>query len=328
MNSAVDNNGAENVATVYNRAGRSYSAYADGDPERLFCFEGLHAYADQYVWSVIEAKLMDLRMKGVRSVRILDIGCGPGTWLRRLVTRAKTLGFTSIAARGFDVAEAQVQAARLMAHDISGTADVDLTLDVGDLSDPLPEADASVDITLCLYSVLSHLPVASLSKISEEIARVTRGHFITTVRSIGSMPTIFVDSIEKARHFELDHTRDQCRVELYDGREFTVGFHLFSSVELQKLFENCFAIEDLCGLDLFHSRFTPDTRWNPVSVPIDGSFHDHLARLESAYSRNPVFMERATHLLLVGSRRYFEKSATGDAARIAARKGCDDSSRY
>src|ERR1700692_693868 len=74
------------------------------DPERLFCFEGLHAYADQYVWSVIEAKLMDLRTKGALSVSILDIGCGPGTWLRRLVTRAKTLGFTSIAARGFDVA--------------------------------------------------------------------------------------------------------------------------------------------------------------------------------------------------------------------------------
>ena len=102
----VENDGAENVATVYNNAGGSYSAYADGDPERLFCFEGLHAYADQYVWSVIEAKLMDLRMKGALSVSILDIGCGPGTWLRRLVTRAKTLGFTSIAARGFDVAEA------------------------------------------------------------------------------------------------------------------------------------------------------------------------------------------------------------------------------
>jgi SAM-dependent methyltransferase len=328
VNSVVGNDRTKNVATVYNRAGDSYSAYADGDPERLFCFEGLHAYADQYVWSVIEAKLMDLRMKGAWSVRILDIGCGPGTWLRRLVTRAKTLGFTSIVARGFDVAEVQVQAARLMAHDISGTADVDLTLDVGDLSDPLPEADASVDITLCLYSVLSHLPVASLSKISEEIGRVTRGHFITTVRSIGSMPTIFVDSIEKARHFELDHTRDQCRVELYDGRQFTVGFHLFSSAELQRLFENCFIIEDLCGLDLFHSRFTPDARWNPASVPIDRSFRDHLVRLESAYSRNSVFMERATHLLLVGSRHYFETSATGNAAtRIAARKGCDDSSR-
>jgi SAM-dependent methyltransferase len=314
---SVEDDETENVAMVYNQAGSSYAAYADGDPDQLFSFEGLHAYADQYVWSVIEAKLMDVRRTGASSVNILDIGCGPGTWLRRLVTRAKALGFTSITARGFDVAESQVQAARLMARDLAWTKGVDLTFDIGDTADPLPEADASVDITLCLYSVLSHLPVASLPKISQEIARVTRGHFITTVRAIGSMPTIFVDSIEKARHFELDHTRDQCRIELYDGRQFTIGFHLFGSEELRKCFDGYFTIEDLCGLDLFHSRFAPDSRWNPASLPINDPFRDHLAQLEHAHARNPVFMERATHLLLVGNRRNFQKSSTGGVASQA-----------
>jgi hypothetical protein len=118
------------------------------------------------------------------------IGCGSGTWLRRLVTRAKALGFIGIAARGFDVAEAQVQAARLMAHDISRTPDVDLTFDIADLSDPLSEA------------------------------------------------------------------------------------------------ATC------------------------------------------AYSRNPPFMERPIDLLLAGSHQYFEKSATGDAAKNAARNSYDDLPRY
>jgi hypothetical protein len=40
---------------------------------------------------------------------ILDAGCGPGTWLRRVVTHAHRLGFSKITARGFDVALAQVQ---------------------------------------------------------------------------------------------------------------------------------------------------------------------------------------------------------------------------
>jgi hypothetical protein len=56
---------------------------------------------------------------------------------------------------------------------------VNLTFDVADLAGELTEADASVDLTLCLYSVLSHLPVASLPKISAEVARVTSGHFIS-----------------------------------------------------------------------------------------------------------------------------------------------------
>jgi hypothetical protein len=53
--------------------------------------------------------------------------------------------------------------------------------------------------------VLSHLPTAILLRVAAEIARVTRGHLIATVRAIGSTPTIFIDSIDKARHFKLDH---------------------------------------------------------------------------------------------------------------------------
>jgi SAM-dependent methyltransferase len=304
---SADDSAGENVATVYNRAGGSYVAYADGDPERLFSFEGPHAYADRCLWSLLETKLTELRARGACALSILDAGCGPGTWLRRLVTRAKALGFTSISARGFDVAEAQIQAARQMARDLAGLRGIDLTFDVADLAEPLPEADRSVDITLCLYSVLSHLPVATLPKVSAEIARVTRGHFITTVRSAGSTPTIFVDSIEKARHFQHDHARDQCKIELYDGRRFTLRFHLFGALELRSCFANHFAIEDLRGLDLFHSRFAPDPRWSPASLPSDRQFRDHLMRLEEAYSRNPGFMERATHLLLVGRRRQPEE---------------------
>lgn len=296
-----------NIATIYNRAGNSYVAYADGDPDRLFSFEGTHAFADRYLWSLLETKLTELRATGASSVSILDAGCGPGTWLRRLVTRAKALGFASVAARGFDVAEAQIKAARVSARDIAALPGVNLIFDVGDLGAPLPEADASIDIALCLYSVLSHLPVADLPKISAEMARVTRGHFITTVRSVGSPPTIFVDSIEKARRFQHDHAQDQSKIELYDGRRFTIRFHLFGALELQNCFANHFAVEDLRGLDLFHSRFAPDPRWNPPALPVDDPSGDYLARLEDAYSKDPAFIERATHLLFVGRRRQAEE---------------------
>ena len=58
----------ENIAAVYNQAGEDYVAYADGDPERLFSFEGLHAYADRRLWSLLETKLSNLRATGASSV--------------------------------------------------------------------------------------------------------------------------------------------------------------------------------------------------------------------------------------------------------------------
>jgi hypothetical protein len=98
----------EDAARVYNQAADAYLGYADGGPKHLFSFEGHHAYADRQVWSVLDTKLRELRAAGTTSVSLLGAGCGPGTWLRRLVTHARRLGFSSIAARGFDVAQAQI----------------------------------------------------------------------------------------------------------------------------------------------------------------------------------------------------------------------------
>jgi SAM-dependent methyltransferase len=300
---ALDSEATDDVADIYNQAGDDYVSYADGDPSQPFAFDGMHAYADRCVWAVLEKKLTDLRASGASSIRLLDAGCGPGTWLRRLVMRAHALGFSCIIARGFDIAQVQIQRARLAARNLSSLPGVNLTFDIADLADRLPEPDTSVDLTLCLYSALSHLPVTSLKDISTEIARVTSGHFITTVRPIGSTPTAFVDSVENVRRLKQDHVRDRCEIDLSDGRHMAFGFHLFTAVELLNYFASGFDIEDLRGLDLFHSRFMPDPRWNPICRPGDSQLADELARLEKAYATSPEFMDRATHLLLVAHSR-------------------------
>src|ERR1700738_5071147 len=255
---AVDNQAIDDVADIYNQAGDDYVAYADGDPSQPFAFDGMHAYADRCVWAALETKLADLRASGASSVSLLDAGCGPGTWLRRLVTRARALGFASITARGFDIAEAQIQRARLLARNLSSLPGVHFTFDVADLTGRLHESAASVDIFLCLYSVLSHLPVARLPDVSAEIARVTSGHFITTVRSDGSVPTAFVDSMENVRELKRDHVRNRCEIDFCDGRRIAFSFHLFTASELRSYFASDFDIEDLRGIDLFLGRFTTD----------------------------------------------------------------------
>jgi SAM-dependent methyltransferase len=298
-----DGAAAVGTARAYNQAAEGYLAYADGDPRDLFSFAGQHAYADRCVWSVLDTKLRELRRAGAKSITLLDAGCGPGTWTRRLVTRARLLGFSRITARGFDIAQVQVRAARRNAHDLKGLPGVDVTFDVADLQDRVPEEDSSVDIAICLYSVLSHLPLSDLPQVAGELARVTKGCFITTVRAIGSTPTVFVDAIETARSFKLDHELDRCNIEFRDGRCLDLRFHLFTADELQHHLASYFEIEDLCGLDLFHGRFSPDPRWNPASSEFDPRLSNLLAELEDRYARNPSMIDHATHLMFVGRRR-------------------------
>jgi SAM-dependent methyltransferase len=278
-------------------------AYADGDPRHPFSFSGEHAYSDQHIWSVLDTKLRELRRTGVTSLNVLDAGCGPGTWLRRVIWRAHLLGFTKIRARGFDVAEEQIRIAREASQDLRALSELTLGYGVADLERPLPEPDGSVDLTLCLYSVLSHLPTTSLPRVAAEFARVTRGRLLTSVRAVGSKPTAFIDSIDSARRFSLDHDTDCCDIEFVNGMRMTVRFHLFIGSELRHIFGSAFEIEDLCGLDIFHSRFNPDPRWNPTSSAPDPRLRNLLEQLEQRYARNSCFIDKATHLLLVARRR-------------------------
>ncbi|HEY0302023.1 MAG TPA: class I SAM-dependent methyltransferase [Rhizomicrobium sp.] len=290
------------VAAAYNQAGDKYLAYADGDPRRLYAFDGQYAYGDRMIWETLFAKLCAIRAGGARSIRILDLGCGPGTWLRRVVTRARAIGFDSVAARGFDIAGDQVKRARALSTDLAGLPGVTLSFEVGDIFAPLAEADASVDLTLCLCGVLNHLPAADLPPVFAEIARATRGSFVTTARTVGSTPSVYVEALPQARRFRQDNRLNRLDVEFHNGRRMSLPSHLFGAAELRTLAAPCLAIEDLCGLDLFHGRFAGDPRWNPDCEGSEG-FVKRLEQLEKAHCRDPLFLDHATHLLLVAKPR-------------------------
>lgn len=311
------------VANAYDLAGDQYIAYADGDPRKLFVFDGHYAYGDRCIWEVIDSALVALRGTGAESVRVLDIGCGPGTWLRRVVTRARALGFCTIAARGFDIASAQVRRARELAQELRSLSGVSLNFETGDILAPFAEADGSIDLCLCLCGVLNHLPATALPNIFARIARVTEGTFITTARAIGSTPSVYVDGIEQARRFRQDNRNNRLEVEFQNGRHVSLPSHLFAASELRGIVSPHLAIKDLRGLDLFHGRFAGDPRWN-VECGVNGSFAGALRVLENTYCRDPEFIDHATHLLLVGSGRAtcaargrFERPLDNDAKSVA-----------
>ena len=289
---------AADVGAAYSEAGDRYLAYADGDLQRLYDFSGPYAYGDRCVWRQLEGLLTELRASGRKELTILDAGCGPGTWLRRIVHRASELGFDSITARGFDLADLQISAAVQLAGDLEGLPGVKVRFEVGDMTRALPEADGSIDLCVCLYGVLNHIDAPHRPAVIAEFARVTRGAFVTTVRTAGSTPSIFIGSVDEARSFRQDNEADRCDVELRNGRRISLPCHLFTARELWRLFAQGFDVEDLRGLDLFHSRFSPDPRWNPEFLRAD-NLQVELQRLEETYARSPGFIDRAAHLLLV-----------------------------
>jgi SAM-dependent methyltransferase len=288
-----------NVGAEYDRAGERYRAYADGDLNRLYNFDSQYGFGDRETWGRIGQALHELRVKGVRELCVVDLGCGPGTWLRRIIDRARQMGFTRISARGIDLAEAQVRRARILAHNLASHSDVDLRFEVGDIRSRMPETDLSVDICLCLYGVLNHLPAEDLPALFREVARVTKGHFFTTVRAIGSTPTVYVDCVKAAKAYHQDNVRGRLDIEFQDGSQTSFPSHLFSAAEIRALASPALRIDDLIGLDLFHGRFANDPQWNPAEAAPKADFLQALRILESRFSHDPAFIDHATHLLMV-----------------------------
>jgi SAM-dependent methyltransferase len=289
---------AQALANAYDRAGHRYGLYADGDVRKLFAFDGKYAYGDRKTWDAIEIALRGLRASGKETLTVLDLGCGPGTWLRRTVTRARQLGFTRIDALGLDIATAQLNRARAHARALSEQPGIALRFERGDLCGRLAVADSGIDLCLCLNGVLNHVSPALLPPVFAEIARVTSGWFLATVRAIGSTPTVYIDELSAARRFHQDNRQNRLEVEFHNGSRAAFDSHLFARRELQCLAQRHFELDDLKGLDLFHGRFAADPRWNPDAGTSSSHFDEQLERLENRYCRDPGFIDHATHLLL------------------------------
>ena len=285
------------AAGAYDAVGERYLAYADGVQADLFDFAGCYAFADREIWARLDAILIRLRTAGRYAIRILDAGCGPGTWLLRLAVRARDLGFTAIDVRGFDVSPKMIELANRRTS-LADDPHIGIRFDVADIVDALDEEeDGSYDLTLCLYGVLNHLTPVERERAAASLSRVTDGDLIVTVRTIGSQPSIYVAGMDAAKSFHQDNERDRLDIDLDDGRHIGFNSHLFASSELRAMFAESFDEIELAGLDLFHGRFASDPHWNPALQPGD-AFREGLERLEHLCAHDPVFIDRAAHALL------------------------------
>lgn len=286
----------DEAAEAYDALGERYRDYADGDGSRLFDFSSRYSFADREIWQRIDAVLVALRASGQTTLKVIDAGCGPGTWLLRVVLRARALGLDSIEAHGFDISPTMIDLAREAGKRLIG-ADHCPNFTSCDIEQGLLAHGGPADLVLCLYGVLNHLQAARHDAVAASLAKAAKGPLIVTARTIGSLPSIFVTGVEDARDFHHDHLQDRLSVDLKDGRHIEFSSHLFTASELTSLFEDRGKIAELVGLDLFHGRFAPDRRWNPPSAS-DRDFDEALIRLEHLCASDRAFINRAAHVLL------------------------------
>jgi SAM-dependent methyltransferase len=141
------------LASAYDHVGDEYGCYADGkgldDPS---VEASRFAHADTIVWQTLRETIDELRAAGVSTLRVLDAGCGPGTWIMRTAAYADRLGL-GVEAIGFDIAQRQLEIARTKAESFgAGHANAPLEIEflTHDLADPLPWSNAHFHIVLCI----------------------------------------------------------------------------------------------------------------------------------------------------------------------------------
>jgi SAM-dependent methyltransferase len=105
---------------------------------------------DDDVRAKIDAVLRDMRQRGRRALRIVDLGCGAGGGLIAIAKRARELGFTAIEGLGVDRDPDAIErawAAALVRRDPA----IGLTFSLGSIDRALAdENEEGCDLLLCL----------------------------------------------------------------------------------------------------------------------------------------------------------------------------------
>jgi SAM-dependent methyltransferase len=262
-------------------------------------------HADTIVWQTICTTIDELRNAGISCLRVLDAGCGPGTWLRRIAARAHRQGL-GVEAVGFDISTGQLDIARKRAESLStglaGANTPKIEFLQHSLANSLPWQTRHFHIVLCNFAVLNHLPRTALPGAIAELCRVGRHRLIATLRALASPPTACIVGTDQVRELQEDCGRGQLTLVLEDGTRHVLTFNLYSAETLAALFAPHAAIVDLRAIDLFVSRFAPRPNWTEILVNRLASRQqviERLKELEEPLCRLPGWVDHGTHVLLV-----------------------------
>ncbi len=298
---------AIDAARAYDHVGYDYGHYADGDKSADVAKFASRRYehGDALVWKELEASLARLHRLGIAQVRVLDAGCGPGTWTRRIADYASAIGM-NLTIVGVDVSTTQLEIARHQNVTDDCTAAQRRTAMIEfqecDLSKTLPWTDRYFDLVLCNYTVLNHLSESALPAAIGELCRVSSGDVIATLRAIGSQPTVCIIGMERVRAYRHDNDDGELFFTLDDASRHTLPFKMYTAEALKSLFAPYAFIRDVRAIDIFAGRFSADDNWTAEllqELPERDLVLEQLAKLEEELCRQPGWIDHGTHVLIV-----------------------------
>lgn len=316
----LDPSDVRRTASAYDHVGDSYTRYADGDAIEDPAESGNRfAHADTIVWQTLRQSFEELRQAGVTSLRVLDAGCGPGIWTRRIAEYAHRTGL-GVSVVGFDISKTQLEKARHQAACIATRRENGASIEFReqDLSQPLPWPDGHFHIVLCNYAVLNHLSKRALPQAIAELCRVATHRVIATVRAIGSTASACIIGTEQVQDYRHDPERGELALVLKDGSQHRLSFNVYPAAGLAAMFAGHAEMIECRALDLFLSRFAPDEKWTATVVgnlPERQKVLLELKLLEDVLCRSPGWIDHGTHVLLVA-----EPGASKSAKRTKPRE--------
>jgi SAM-dependent methyltransferase len=302
------------TASAYNYVGTDYSSYADGDGDKLNAEPVAAAYrfahADTIVWQAVRSALDELRKSDLSEVRVLDAGCGPGIWTRRIADYANRIGL-GITIVGVDISTTQLEIARkeavgYLANFSKVPTKPVLEFQERDLSKPLPWETGSFQLVLCNYTVLNHIAEHALPAAVGELCRVSSGRVITTLRAVGSAPSACIIGMEHVRHYRHDPNRGHLALTLDDGSQHRLPMKMYSARALEAMFLPYADLLDLRAIDLFLSRFAADENWTSSlldHLPDRPTVVERLKEMEESLCHLPGWIDHGTHVLVVAKSR-------------------------
>jgi SAM-dependent methyltransferase len=286
----------DQTTLAYNHCSEDYLVYADGhNPMKdLFAFKGRQfAHSDRVVWDRISSIFERQLDRPGDSIRVLDVGTGPGTWPARIGHQFSNRG-KHIDIVGVDIAHDLIAIANRQLetfYENHSQDDVSITYQSEiDLGRRLPFADNEFDVVLCLFTVMNHLPVNKLRFAASELLRVSQDVVYGTVRSKFGLETAYVCPMEMLS--EWSQVEDWLFIALKDGEEFAIRSHLFTCDEMEALFEQATSVQ-LEGIDVCYTRLQ---RSMSSSDLVDHPALDEIRRVDGRLAKNSALLQVANHI--------------------------------
>jgi SAM-dependent methyltransferase len=309
----------DGVKNFYNTFSKSYTDYANGSSsiDELLNLDASHmnrafSWGDVQTWQAIvdsiNLLIADKALDGKPyTIKILDIGCGDGTWSLRA---AHYCASKSVAVNidCLDISPEMIENAKrqfdFFREHMKYQVNLNVAFELCDLTEGLPESTKleKYDIILCLHTVLNHIPSKDLSFSIGELIRASQGFVYFSVKPPFSRPTFYAAPMSDILHF--DRRNENLYALDRTGTFHTLRSSLISHEQLISILNEHPVTADYIGLDVLISRMTPDPRWvgddeTIMSLPIDD-----LISLEGRMSLDQRYLNFANHILVAVDTRH------------------------